>query len=495
MQAEIDGLRSDLALKEQLEQELDILDSQLSVSEAQTAALQHQLETARAELEAKSGDLSLTSGEVDQLHAELEAANERAERLEASKSRMEREHKRALGEAKWDVNEAREQLRAANDKLQEALIEREVSNAATKDSASRLTAYLDEIERLERELGTLKGGLEDKADEDKGRDHELERMREEMRAMREDKELLNIALESKTMEVALLQRQLPKTAQGASARAGHTTPKKRLAASTSRLSMSGRGGEDVTPKAADTSLRLAKSAMGPPSAVRSTRTSLAGPGRPTSSVKGTSTSKAKRASMASVDESSDTSFASAHSALGSSTSRIPTAFPLRGGLKNNRRESSVMGPSSHAPTSSSIGRSRQQSLGLGAARSSTATPSSGTQKAVAGAAGPSERERSTSSVLRDSTKQNRPASAMAMSMTGAQVSPSKIPTFARGPLPRISGRKDLALAAELDQPHANELRVNKVGESERAVSVSSMRSAESAGWTGGRVNADGHFGL
>ena len=442
------------------------------MSEAQVANLRHQLVAARADLEAKSGDLSLTSGEVDQLHAELEASAEQVERLESAKARMERDHKRALGEAKWDVNEAREQLRAANEKLQEALIEREVSQASTRDSASRLAAYLDEIERLERELGTLRGGMEDKANEEKGRDEVMERMREEMRALTEDKELLNIALESKTMEVALLQRQLPKQAQGA-AKGGQTTPKRKLVASTSRLSMNGRG--DVTPKASE---RLAKSALGTPSG--SSRASLAtsiGASRRVPPVSPTKMVKASRASTASIDDSSDTSFASARSPLANG----PSA--LRGGLKGNRRESSVMGPPSHIPSLSGQARARQQSLGMG--RASTATPSSGTAAAAAAGHYPSEPNRSTSAVLGDSTRQNRPASAMAV-----PVSPSKISTFARGPLPRSTGgMKDLVAVAEAD------MGSKAAGGAKGLRRMYSISSLSSIGSGGARNNAGGHLGI
>lgn len=316
--------------------------------------------------------------------------------------------------------------------------------------------------------------MEDKADEQKGRDEVMERMREEMRALREDKELLNIALESKTMEVALLQRQLPKQAQGA-AKGAQTTPRRKLAASTSKLSMSGRG--DVTPKAAE---RLAKSAIGTPSG--SSRDSLAtriGASRRIPPVSPTKTVKVSRASTASIDDSSDTSFASARSSLANG----PSA--LRGGLKGNRRESSVMGPPSHIPSLSAQAKARQQSLGMG--RASTATPSSGTAAAAAAAAGhyPSEPNRSTSAVLGDSTRQNRPASAMAV-----PVSPSKIPTFARGPLPRTTGgTKDLAAVAEADM--ASNAARGAIG----VRRMSDISSLNSIGSGGARNNAGGHFGI
>ena len=448
LQEELEALRADLALKEELEADIETLDTQLSASEAQVADLSRQLEAARADLEAKSGDLSLSSGEVDQLHAELEAANEKVERLESAKARMERDHKRALGEAKWDVNEAKEQLKIANEKLQEALVEREMSSAATKDSASRLAAYLDEIERLEMELGTVRGHLVEKGEKQKEEDDEMEKMKEEIKALKEDKELLNIALESKAMEVTLLQRQLPKAAQGA-AKTGSTTPKRKLTASTSRLSMNG-GRVEITPTAANTSARLAKSAMNPPSAAR---TSLLASPR-TAAPHVSMTGLGKRASIASIDDASDTSFASARSSVGALSG--PSA--LRGGLKGNRRESSVMGPPSHIPTLTSTGRTRMQSLGMG--RASTTTPIG-------------QPTRTASAVLGDSTRQNRSASAM------AQLTPSKIPTFAKGPLPRTTGKSDLAARAKTPGVVTEAGGIAGGSGMRRTASVSSFSSARS----------------
>jgi predicted nucleic acid-binding Zn-ribbon protein len=322
MEDEITALRGDLALKETLESELEDLDGQLADTEDALATTRSALEQAQSELEARSGDISLQQGEVEQLHAELDAANEKIHRLETQSARTAREHERALADAKWDVSALQEQLDSANAKLADAVMDRELSSASSADVGSRLKAYLAEIERLKRVEGTLSGELAQARERGEKVDEALEKAQREIGELREDKELLNVALESKAIENTLLGRQVP-------ARPGSTTPKKRLAASTSRV--------PATPRASvGGSLSLAASTHGPGTARK-----IARPISAAGAVQGQTQARAT-SGVSAASSTSAQSFVTATSNGGGAGARIVPSLPARS-VKGHRRESSVQG--------------------------------------------------------------------------------------------------------------------------------------------------------
>lgn len=272
--------------------------------------------------------MSLQQGEVDQLHAELDAANEKIHRLETQYARMAREHERALTDAKWDVSVLQEQLDSSNLKLADALMDRELSSATSADVASRLRAYLAEIERLKVVEGRLEGELVDVKEREVATGKKLDEANKQVEELREDKELLNVALESKAIENTLLQRQVPN-------RPGSTTPRNRLVASTSRLPA-------PTSMGASSAARLATSVHA------SSRRKIVRPISAAGAFGGTGTGVSTGARATSgASSSSAQSFVTATSAgIGANGTRIVSGQNQVGtsrAVKAHRRESSVQG--------------------------------------------------------------------------------------------------------------------------------------------------------
>ena len=96
--------------------------------------------------------------------------------------------------------------------LSEALLAAEMEKANAGDMKSRAEAYMAEITRLSHFEANLRKEVEEVRKSSADSELKVQAMEKRVRVLEEDKELLNVALESKQVELTLLQRQLGTTA-------------------------------------------------------------------------------------------------------------------------------------------------------------------------------------------------------------------------------------------------------------------------------------------
>ena len=115
--------------------------------------------------------------------------------------------------------------------LQEAILAAELEKTAAADIKSRSEAYMLEITRLSHSEASLRKEVEESRKMNADSELKFEALYKQIKGLEEDKELLNVALESKQVELTLLQRRfgLGNGATGGGGRTGLTASSSRSA--------------------------------------------------------------------------------------------------------------------------------------------------------------------------------------------------------------------------------------------------------------------------
>jgi DNA repair exonuclease SbcCD ATPase subunit len=218
-----------------------------NVGQGQVTALLKQLETARREVETLHADLqhaqerleiqhssfALQDVELGELRRALDEVGDALTSALESSSHQSKEAERTAARLRQEVADLQAQIAADQRALMDAITTRELEKSVSSDARSRLETYLAEIDRLKVVEARLEAQVEDLQRRSAMEEVDKLEMGKQVSRLEEDKELLNVALDSKQTELVLLQRQL---GQLGVARPGSTTPRtQRLAASTSRV--------------------------------------------------------------------------------------------------------------------------------------------------------------------------------------------------------------------------------------------------------------------
>lgn len=193
------------------------------IAELQRALEKSEHSLARAEdrfaevgeiLETKGLEAQDTQEKIRWLTARIEEyEDERASSLRKSQ-RQEDDTARMREDLEDQLAVAKTQLRLQTIALEAAVTDSEVHKSTVWDLRSRLDAYLTELDRVKLSETTLQSQMTDlrrNSADDEMRRLELEKR---IKALEADKELLNVALESKETELALTQRRVQRGEAG-----------------------------------------------------------------------------------------------------------------------------------------------------------------------------------------------------------------------------------------------------------------------------------------
>lgn len=221
--------------------QLDEVRHHLNATLEQLETAQQDLNTAHSDLdellaedEAHVELLQQQEAELLELRAALDEAEDSAEDLGDGFLRRAQQAEEFCEELRKRIDDVREEMQARDEAVAKAMLEAEMERATSGDLRSRLSTYTSEVDRLSLANAELKKEVEDVRRNSANGGIRLIELEKKAKTLQEDKEMLHVALESKEIELELLQRQL-----------GRGTPAARtksLAASTSRVTRA-----DVTP--------------------------------------------------------------------------------------------------------------------------------------------------------------------------------------------------------------------------------------------------------
>ena len=218
---EAEALRNELETKaselESTRHELETVQADLELLQQDCAHASAELDDAHATLEARATTIQLQDDEIDYLRKALVEAEEAAESLGDGFLRRAKDAERELATSQSVLAELSSSLNERTRAVETAVLQAEMEKANATDAKSRLVAYLAEVDRLSLANATLKKEVEDAKRESADTEIKVVDLERKVERLQEDKELLNVAVESKQTELALLQRQLAQ---------GQVTPRK-----------------------------------------------------------------------------------------------------------------------------------------------------------------------------------------------------------------------------------------------------------------------------
>jgi hypothetical protein len=223
------------------------LSDQLEMAANHISTLQAALEDADNRLATQHSTLALQDVELEELRQSLNDAEDALANALESSSHASKDSESTILRLRQEISDLQSELGSHRAALKDAVTSRELEKSTSSDVRSRLDAYLAEIDRLKVVEARLLKQVEDLKRESAMDEVKRVELQRRVEKLEEDKELLNVALESKQTELILLQRQ----AGPAATRPSSVTPRKqRLGDSTTRVPQ--------TPNAFSTPVREAK---------------------------------------------------------------------------------------------------------------------------------------------------------------------------------------------------------------------------------------------
>lgn len=211
--------------------------------------LRDDLVDAQTSLNVKTTTIQSQVREIAELRIAAADAEEAIVQAQEDSDRQKIQFQRITRRTEVHSQDLQIQLDGHSAALASAVLDAEKHNAESADVRSRLEAYLCEIDRLKLSDASFRSEIDTLRRQSADENLKSSEMRKKLDRLEEDKELLNVALESKQHELILLQRQLGRGS-------GSVTPRTKermatLTASTGRVpytpSSSSSGTADVTP--------------------------------------------------------------------------------------------------------------------------------------------------------------------------------------------------------------------------------------------------------
>ncbi len=230
------------AYDNELSSHSDEVSHQLRESKELVRALTIDLDEYRTSLSKQSAVIVSKDQEIGHLRMDLKDVDDKLANAIGEMTRQNRDAERIRDRLTSEVSDLRSQLQTSETALKAAVIASETSKTHDEDVKSRLSSYLAEIDRLKLVEASLRAEIQEMRRA--SADEELNKMElsKRVKALESDREMLNVALESKQLELALFRR---KSGKGETASTPNGGEKDfRIAASTSKLS-GGRQGRMV----------------------------------------------------------------------------------------------------------------------------------------------------------------------------------------------------------------------------------------------------------
>jgi hypothetical protein len=208
-----------------LRDELDQTRQDLETAQREVEALGSALEDAQNTLEMRGRSIGVQDQELLYLRTAVLQAEDAIDAAHCETDRRTKDFQRAISRLEDTITDLQSALSSREATLQQALTTSEMSKTTSEDVKSRLNAYLVEIDRLslkEAELGKVGKVIEDLRR--KSADDEMKRteLQKRIEGLETDRELLNVALDSKQTELVLLQRATPTPTPRSTAKNGLT---------------------------------------------------------------------------------------------------------------------------------------------------------------------------------------------------------------------------------------------------------------------------------
>jgi len=221
---------------ESIHEQLELALHDASQLRQELSDTRRQLEEHYETLDSRACAIKTRDAELDYLRSALVEAEESAEYLGEGYARRAEEAERQVDALQSQLDDAKCDLLSREAVLSKALVDVETERAGVSDVKSRLVTFTAEIDRLSMAHARSQKQVEDARRGSASLDIKVAELEKTVAGLLQDKELLNVALDSKQTEVVILQRQLGQGTPNAKGRA--------LAASTSRMI---RTPNDVTP--------------------------------------------------------------------------------------------------------------------------------------------------------------------------------------------------------------------------------------------------------
>ena len=194
-----------------LKSKLDDARMQLSTARREVGALSGELEDVKVTLETRSSLFHLRDDELDYLRLALSEAESTLHSSTDGSQRRAKDAEREVESLTRQIEDLTSQFVSRDEAIREAVLQAEMERACAADVRSRLNTYLTEVDRLSLENAGMKKTVEDVRRDSAGMELKLLNMSRRIDTLEEDKELLNVALESKQTELVLLQRGTPRS--------------------------------------------------------------------------------------------------------------------------------------------------------------------------------------------------------------------------------------------------------------------------------------------
>ncbi|EIW69010.1 hypothetical protein TREMEDRAFT_62726 [Tremella mesenterica DSM 1558] len=190
--------------------------SQLSDLQSKISSLENQLLSAQQEISSLQSEtintrhhLSQSSSTVHSQLSEIHSLRAIAEEAQETSLKTSRLHNRATVEISsltQQLADLRNQLQDQQRFTRESITRAEMEHARAEDLGSRLSTYLSEVDRLTLSEASLRSEISQLKQESSGENMRMMELEKRCRKLEDDKELLNVALDSKQTELVLLQR-------------------------------------------------------------------------------------------------------------------------------------------------------------------------------------------------------------------------------------------------------------------------------------------------
>ena len=213
-----------------------MLQERLASSQSQVESIDNELRDAQETLQTRASTIHLQDKELEYLRQALMEAEDEAETIGDGFLRRAKDAERVAESLRQQLADLTEEVTRKDAAVSQAFTAAEMERANAIDAKSRLNAFTSEIDRLSLANAELKKEVDDIRRDSSSSNIKVIELEKTITSLEHDKELLNIALESKQTEVTLLQRQLGQ---------GTPRPRSSLIASTSRVTRPSVG--DVTP--------------------------------------------------------------------------------------------------------------------------------------------------------------------------------------------------------------------------------------------------------
>ncbi|WVQ64926.1 uncharacterized protein L199_003096 [Kwoniella botswanensis] len=189
-----------------LRDQITNLENQLSSLKYHYESLQSELEDTRSSLQHKSTLIHAQEAELETLRLTIHQNEQSLSHTRESFERQLRDPTRVIERSRERIEELEIQLVSREKALKELILKNENVKQTEEGTNSSLKAFINEIDQLKLSEIRLRNELHEVRKSSSEDILDMEELKKRVKGLEEDKELLNVALQSKELELALLNR-------------------------------------------------------------------------------------------------------------------------------------------------------------------------------------------------------------------------------------------------------------------------------------------------